>query len=167
MLKQLIKIIWKKKRSGRLLMLQFFGSYIICFLLLLLVFYYLNNKKVPLGFNYKNVWFLNASSPEKDNMLEMPDLLNGITNALNADNNIKNTTVVKGNVPFMLRFWKRNIKYKGKVCENTSVFFSDDNFADVMRLKIVEGRWFNQSDNASNLRPVVINKRLKNELFGK
>jgi putative ABC transport system permease protein len=37
---------------------------------------------------------------------------------------------------------------------------------DVLDLKIVQGRWFSPSDSAVNYWPVVINERLRDDLFG-
>ena len=36
----------------------------------------------------------------------------------------------------------------------------------IFNIKIIEGRWFNEDDNASKNRPVVINEKLKNFIFG-
>jgi putative ABC transport system permease protein len=42
-----------------------------------------------------------------------------------------------------------------------------DGFREVMSLQLVQGRWFEQSDNAMNWQPVIINQRLSRELFGR
>jgi hypothetical protein len=41
----------------------------------------------------------------------------------------------------------------GTLCSTTT-----DDFKDVMALKVVEGRWFDASDDAVNFDPVVINQ---------
>jgi len=41
-----------------------------------------------------------------------------------------------------------------------------DKLHEVLNIEIVEGRWFNKSDNTSNQTPVVINKHTKEDFFG-
>ena len=41
-----------------------------------------------------------------------------------------------------------------------------DAFQEVMKLRILDGRWFSADDDGANYRPVVVNQRLARELFG-
>lgn len=59
-----------------------------------------------------------------------------------------------------------NIEYK-KVIESADRYSVDDNYPKVMKLEILDGRWFSKSDDAAKYRPLVINQTLKEKLFGK
>ena len=144
--------------------MQFFGSFFICFLLMVNFIDLFNKKKQPIGFNYDNAWMLNVSSPD----MEIKDLLKiyaDIKNSVESFEIINSTTLVEDNIPFMLRSWTKDIKYNDKVSEKASVFFVDDDYAGVLGLNIIQGRWFRRSDDASKDRQVVINQKLKKELF--
>jgi putative ABC transport system permease protein len=41
-----------------------------------------------------------------------------------------------------------------------------DDFAQVFRLEIVRGRWFSREDDAAQIRPIVLNQRFAETLFG-
>ncbi|MGB1217659.1 MAG: ABC transporter permease, partial [Saprospiraceae bacterium] len=47
----------------------------------------------------------------------------------------------------------------------THYFNVDENFDEALDIKISEGRWFTDDDNTSKVLPVVINQKLKDELF--
>ncbi|MBA7555827.1 Macrolide export ATP-binding/permease protein MacB [subsurface metagenome] len=44
---------------------------------------------------------------------------------------------------------------------------ASDEIADLLNLKLLEGRWFSVEDNASKNRPVVLTQNLKERIFGK
>jgi putative ABC transport system permease protein len=48
----------------------------------------------------------------------------------------------------------------------TDNYYTEETYKDVLNMHILEGRWFNESDVASRATPVVITKKLKNDLFG-
>jgi putative ABC transport system permease protein len=67
--------------------------------------------------------------------------------------------------PFQIGASSTDVRFKGRSA-NVRYNHVTDDFKDVMRLKVVEGRWFDESDDAVNFDPVVINQQLSRELFG-
>jgi putative ABC transport system permease protein len=67
--------------------------------------------------------------------------------------------------PYSTNTWVSNSVLNGRKFEYHSNFASDD-FADVMGLKLTAGRWFSREDDgATAWQPVVINEKLRRELF--
>jgi putative ABC transport system permease protein len=55
-------------------------------------------------------------------------------------------------------------KYKDRFAYSYYNAVTDD-FRDVMKIELVEGRWFEPADDALAYEPIVINRRLRDELF--
>jgi len=57
-----------------------------------------------------------------------------------------------------------DVEYKGRRLESYNDQVTDD-FAKVMRIQVTQGRWFEAADDALPYTPVLVNERLKRELF--
>ena len=47
----------------------------------------------------------------------------------------------------------------------THIYDVDDNYASVLGLKMIEGRWFNKTDDAMAETPIIINMSVKEKFF--
>jgi putative ABC transport system permease protein len=45
------------------------------------------------------------------------------------------------------------------------MYITEDNYAKVLGMKVLEGRWFSKEDDVANEKPVVINELLRKQLF--
>lgn len=168
MLKHMFKLVWNKKKSNALLILEIFISFLVLFAVVSFGTYYLTNYQQPLGFSYKNVIVVNTDNRKSgndqwsDDQIEMMRQLgNGIAE-----------------FPQVVSYSSgRNIPYiQGDYMSNTSInnrtvnFSFDevtDGFDEVMNIPIHEGRWFNASDDADTVhRAVVITENLSRAVFG-
>ena len=64
-------------------------------------------------------------------------------------------------------YWSTVSLEEGDHKTATRQFAADDYFAEVMKLPVRKGRWFNENDNAAQHDPAVINEELGTELYGK
>jgi putative ABC transport system permease protein len=55
----------------------------------------------------------------------------------------------------------------GKKKALTNMYNAEEGYKNVLHFEMVEGRWFAKADAASTFTPVVINEKLKEELFGR
>ena len=161
-IRHLFRLMWNRRKMNLLMIIEIFISYLVLFLLcqslVKFAFYY----SEPLGFNYKDVWNLeiNTNNLEgaaarekiellKQEILSYPEVIN-ISEAYS----LPYTSV---DVQTMLDLNGITIK--------TNLMLGDDNYADVLEIEMIEGRWFNESDNALDREPIIINSKLKEELF--
>ena len=167
MIRANIKQIWKNKRKSRMLLFQFFLSFLLLFILISLIGKFIYNKQIPPGFNYAQVWS-GIIKPEK----EMKDSLltehkKEIYHLIKNYSEVIEITETSHNQPFLSNVTYSNyLKYNNQVYSRIFPFGVDDNFDNVLKLKILEGRWFIENDNSSIYRPLLINRTLW-ELLGK
>ncbi len=166
MIKSMFKLIWKRKRRSALMIVEMFISFLLLFALFAMVFTNVRSYLEPTGFDYQNVWVMRMDiwgkglSDEqneliidqlKRNISTMPDVLS-----------FSNTT---SNFPYVQSTYSTTMHYND-LRISTNRVRSDDNFAKVFDLKLIRGRWYNKTDEGNKEIPIVINKKLKEALFG-
>lgn len=167
MLAHLFKLIWNKKKQNALLIIEMFVSFIVMFAVFTLIVFCYHNYMQPMGFDYKDVWVANYTPPEKiqrnDSVAMFKDALKKEIMAMGP---VKNVTFTSMNVPFAMSTNNTMVGYGKLLHEQANVYQTEDGYKDVLNVKLLDGRWFNNSDVSSKLAPVVINKKLKDRLFG-
>ncbi len=164
MIKHLFKIIWNRKRTNFTTSLGIFISFIVLFIVSSFIVYTVRNYITPLGFDYKNVWYLTMDW--KDNSQEeIKELLIQIENSLKGFAEIEDFAYSNSLIFIPSAMSMTHYEYDGKEY-HLSIRNGSDDFDDVLELNVIEGRWFDESDNASNKHPLVLNQRAKKEIFG-
>jgi len=165
MLRHLFKLIWNKKKQNFLLIAEMLVSFIVIFAVFTLLVYFYRNYKQPMGFEYENVWAVKFDKP--DNIKSNDSLklyFETVSNLLHSMPQIKYVSFTSGNYPFSPSTNNNSVNYnKNNTVSNFYVV--QDDYANALNLKMIEGRWFNKTDEAYKDKPAVINETLKETLF--
>jgi putative ABC transport system permease protein len=70
------------------------------------------------------------------------------------------------NLPFYQNTNTTHVYYNGKGPGGVDNYMISDSYAAVLRMQVLEGRWFTREDAVAKNQPVVINRTLKEQLFG-
>ncbi len=166
MIKQMFKLVWNRKRTNLLIVAEVFFSFLVLFAVVSLGVYNVRNFRQPLGFHYDNVLLVSV-----DSIFQM-----SISGKLRSNDDIPRMLAALREMPqieaaaglgfpvFEIGSSTSDWEHKGRkvtACSNEAT----DAFDKVVKLEIVEGRWFNSSDDGAVIRPIVINRRLRNEIF--
>ena len=168
MFKHLFKMIWNKKKQNSLLIVEILLSFLVIFGVFTFALNAYNNYAMPMGFNYDRVWAISYNHTLETNN---PDSTTLVYETLLRD--IKSMPLVvdagyaSSNIPFANNQMSTGITNKGMFITNVNNFFMDENYPDVMQVKMLAGRWYNKADRAASAKIIVINKKLKEKLFGK
>jgi len=165
MIRHLFKLIWNKKKQNFLLITEILVSFIVIFAVFTLLVYFYRNYKKPMGFDYENAWAVRFSQP--DNIKSKDSLrlyYETIGNLLHSIPQIKNASFTSGNYPFSPSTSNNNVSYN-KSSTVSNFYVVQDDYANTLNLKMIEGRWFNKTDEINKDKPVVINETLKEKLF--
>ncbi|HVF91747.1 MAG TPA: ABC transporter permease [Blastocatellia bacterium] len=179
MIKHLFKIVWNRKRTNFLIIVEIFFSFLVLFSVTVFAVYYTDNYRQPLGFSYDNVWNI---SVERDRGRDRPQIsdteeakaplapegpdpiISQLFSALRDINEIESTAGAN-TAPY-----SHSTSSSGYELNGALVIYQvnrvTDSFKDLMGLTLVEGRWFGKEDAGANFNPVVINQRLSREIFG-
>lgn len=168
MFKHLLKMIWNKKKQNSLLILEILLSFMVIFAVFSFAFNAYNNYAKPMGFNYSHVWAISYNHTLET---KNPDSVTLVYQTLLR--NIKSLPLVidagysSNNIPFSDNHMSTGITSNGLHVEGVNNFFMDEDYLNVMGVKMLSGRWYNKTDAASKSKNIVINKSLKVKLFGK
>ncbi len=167
MIKHLFKLVWNRKRSNLLIMLEIFFSFIVMFAVITLSAYYADNYNQPLGFSYENVWNISIDMRVETDDIWSPEMVKTTEQLYLALQDFPEIEASAGahSAPYGLGNRTSVNVYKGKTVEMEVNEVTDD-FLKVLDLQLVAGRWFDQSDDALNWKPVIINQKLAREVFG-
>jgi putative ABC transport system permease protein len=168
MFKHLFKMIWNKKKQNSLLIVEILFSFLVIFAVFSFALNAYNNYARPMGFNYDKVWAISY-----DHTLEStnPDSVTLVYQTMLRD--IKSMPLVidagyaSSNIPFANNHMSTGMTSNGLHLNGINNFFMDENYVNVMGVKMLSGRWYNKADEASKASIIVINKSLKEKLFGK
>lgn len=181
MIRHLLKLVWHRKRANALVMIEIFFSFLVVFAVVTMAVSMIRRWNAPLGYEWRNVWVVKvenslaknisgthtqASEPSKidPQLLANAQLIDRLTRELRGIPQI--AAVASDSMPaYGNAEWTSVLGEKNNRTDVTADFASDD-FARVMNLKVLRGRWFRPEDDAADYLAVVVDSDAAKGLFG-
>lgn len=166
MIRHLLKLVWHRKRSTGLLMLEIAISFLVVFAVALFGLTLGRNWRQPLGYAWQDVWTVEVNMHVTTDD-EWTAEQSTRTKALLAEaRGLQRVQAAAGAfvVPYEFSSTNSNVSYKRRSPMTYADEVSDD-FAATMGLHLVAGRFFGREDDGAAMEPVVINRRLARALF--
>lgn len=166
MMQHLFTLVWNRKRSTLLVMLELF----FCFLVLCALFtfgsYLAGQYRHPLGFSYDRVWLLSIEYPPVAQPMDSArmQVFQRLLRTLQASGNVEAAAGISVS-PFSSSSWNSGFEVNGRtMMAETNV--STESLRDVLNIRLAAGRWFRPGDEALDWAPVVINRHLATDIYG-
>ncbi len=166
MIRHLFKLIWNRKKNTILLITEVFLSFLILFGILSVFYYNYAFYTEPLGFDYNNLWHvrLNWNSEPEESAREK---LKQLDLSLQGIDEIENFSFCTHySYPYTPGGFGGSITNEAGNKFRVNYLTGEPRLAETLKLSVVEGRWFDQSDETSNSNPTVINRLFEKEYFG-
>jgi putative ABC transport system permease protein len=169
MLKHLFKLIWNKKKQNSLLIIEILISFLAIFAVFTFGVNSYRNYIKPMGIDYKNVWAINYNNSQTThNGDSLAMFYQGLLKTIKSQPLVEDASISGGNVPFSDTHNSNNLTHNGVKVERINQFSVDENYLNTLGAKMISGRWYDKNDhNTKFSRVVVINKILKEKIFGK
>ena len=171
MTRHLLKLVWNRKRANALMILEICVSFLVVFVVATLGLFFLDNYRLPLGFEWKNVWNvrigMGQSGAEANRDSDAAAQRATLARLLQEVRSLGPVASAAGTyvVPFDQGGWSGRYKVKGKSL-NTDIDRVTVGFDKTMGLDVVAGRWFEEADAGGAWEPVVIDRDLARAVFG-
>jgi putative ABC transport system permease protein len=167
MMRHLVRLVWNRKRANALIMLEIFFTFLVLFAVGTLGIYLLDNWRHPLGFDWHNVWAVQMETPQQSDDTFTPEQVQTADRLAREVASLAQVEQVAGVMTAPLS----QGQYSWGITANGRQIFMDVNevtqgFADVLKIQVVKGRWFEPGDAARSWRPVVIDEDLAREIWG-
>jgi len=167
MIRHLLKLVWNMKRANALVILEIFVSFLVLFAVTTGLLYFANLYGHPLGFAWKGVWNVSIDMKVRGDDEWNDEMVTRFESILRELSRMPEVESAAGLMmpPYSFGEMRWGIEMNGK-----TVWSGFDEATDgldrVLRMKLVEGRWFSAEDDAATYRPIVINERAAREMFG-
>ena len=167
MIRHLLKLVWNRKRSTALLILEITCAFLVLFAVATSVVFFLDGYTEPIGFEYEDVWTI-AIDLKAGMDGKLTDEQTGRLQRLLRE--AQSTDGVEAAAFGVIPPYTSGGMSDGRNMGGRKVYLHfgevSDEFADVMNLQIVSGRWFEPADAALDWKPVVIDQDAAEAIFG-
>ena len=169
MIHHMLKIVWNRKGSNSLLILEIFVSFLVVFAVAAALIFSWSNYHRPLGYDWQDVWHIHYRSADI-HRLDAAKIaaLNSRVQLLLREIEALDPVLraAAGHYPPYTsgsRTWGWDTSDGREI--STEVIYASPQFADVLGIEPIAGRWFEPADEAHHWQPVVINRRFAREHF--
>lgn len=162
MLRHLFKLIWNKKGTHSLLIIEVWAAFMVLFGVLTLIVFNLRNYLQPVGFQYEQVWNLELSSNQ--DTTELAPKLQRAIQRVRSYSEVVAASRMSSNTPFSANQIGNSVTYN-KVSVGGDFYYTDTELAKVLDLPLKKGRWYAESDLVGKFIPIVINQAMEDKLF--
>jgi len=164
MIRQLFKLMWNSKRNHTLLIIEIFISFMVLFAVCTTLVHQYKQYKRPMGFEYEKVWTIHfkALNAADSSLMKKKDQL---LNRIRSFPEVETAGISGGGMIFTGGSYKDDVHFKDNTTGSYHLVLGNQD-AEIMNVPILQGRWFNQSDEVGDNVSVVINQHLKDQLFG-
>ena len=165
MIRHLLRLTWNRKRSTALLLLELFVTFLVVALVSTTALYQATNWRRPLGFEPAGVMVARIDYQRSSDDFFEPAETEGFARLLQEVRALPEVEAAAGChvVPFDLSSMESEFEHDGERIASSLNEVTDD-FARVMGLEIVAGRWFSPEDDGAA--PVVLDRDLATRVFG-
>ncbi len=163
MFKHVFKLIWNRKGSNALIIVELLLAFLVVFGVAGTGAYYLYLYQQPLGFDYEDTWSVRIATGEEWTEQD-GELMQQVLPSIRALPEVEWAHIIS--IPlFQNSRWSSPVTNKDKEVDTYMNYVSPGAPQD-MGMELLEGRWFGPEDEGSEEQLVLINQRLKQELFG-
>ena len=164
MIKHILKLIWNKKKSNSLILLEMFLSFLVLFAVLSYVFYNINIFKKPLGFETKDRWMIYLDNMSSMDSTEVATLKNTLYRELKGLDRVESVSFGDYVAPISYTMSRTGDDAQGFEISSL-IAKTDSEFAATYDMKIEEGRWFNEEDLNATYPAIVVNRKFMTKYF--
>ncbi|HEY3569689.1 MAG TPA: ABC transporter permease [Thermoanaerobaculia bacterium] len=168
MTRHLLKLVWNRKRSNALMILEICVSFLVVFVVVTMGLFLLDNYRIPLGFEWKHVWNVRIGMGRNEASAgDAAAQQATLTRLFQEVRSLEPVEAAAGSfvVPFEQGGWEGTYKVQGRNVE-MGVDRATVDFDKVLGLRLVSGRWFEEPDAAQSWEPVVIDQDLARTVYG-
>ena len=164
MIQHILKLIWNKKKSNALMILEIFLSFMVLFFALAYVFFNTERVNQPLGFETENRWIIYLDAIASKDSIEIITTIENLKRNLENMEEVEGVTFLDVIAPFQNNQWYDGNDDNG-FSMNVAIVPADKTFDEVMNVNLLEGRWFNESDLTATYKPLIVNKNFMDEYY--
>lgn len=167
MIRHLLKLVWNRKRASALIIAEIFVSFLVIFAVLTGTVTVVSGWNRPIGFQWRDVWDVRMTFDIDATEMASENLHATVMRML--DETRAMPEVAAAGLSFAPPYSGSTSNGIRTINGREVSFLIDDvsdGYADTLRMKVVRGRWFDASDDASQHWPIVLDVNAAREIYG-
>lgn len=163
MFRHMLKLIWKRKSRNVMLTLEILIAFLVVFAIAGFAMRNFQLYNMPVGLQSENVWSVRFMADHDEKM--DPAVLDNLKRTLKALPEVESASLAAF-APFTRATWSTNVELADSSRRaDVNLLVVGDEFFGIVQPHLVEGRWFDASDDGKDAIPVIINRQLAQNLF--
>lgn len=164
MLRHILKLIWNKKASNAMLLLEMFLAFFVLFGGFTAIIYNLRNVSLPLGFETKDIWEINLERQENPDSAATAELNTRLIAALRDLPAVQEASFCGTFRPYGRSCWTNSNDEAGF---NIRVDMAQAGgaLAKTLGMKLNSGRWFRDDEPSPAIEEIVVNQDFVDKYF--
>ncbi|MCF7918997.1 MAG: ABC transporter permease [Candidatus Cloacimonetes bacterium] len=164
MFNHLMKFIWNRRKRNLMTSLGIIISFLVLFLVLTIIVKSAGNYFKTQGFNTDKIWFITFDWKDAEQS-EIQETFLQINNLVAGDAEIENYSYARTYIYSPWVMSATNLEYNEKEL-SCHIAWGDRETADVLKIPVIEGRWFDESDLPdTEEESIVVSQKLIDEFF--
>ena len=167
MIRHLLKLVWNRKRANALIVAEIFISFMVVFAVLTGAIMFGASWNNPIGFNWRDVWDVSMDFDIDGRNVAQPELHAAVMRMLTEARSFPEvqSAAISNTPPYAFSTSSGTRTIDGR---EFSMIMDDvtDDFAEVMQMKVIAGRFFNADDDAASFQPIVVDRNAAMAIFG-
>lgn len=167
MMRHIFKMVWNRKRSNALLVVEIFFAFLVLFVVVALGIYSLDAARRPIGFEVAPLWRIaiqrSAGGPTTSDASTMQTLVRVMDGVRRAEG-------VEGVAAAAISPYTGSSMTSSYESGATRFFYQrnevTDDFVRVMGMRMVAGRPFSKEDDGAEAQPMLISRTMARMMFG-
>jgi len=165
MLRHLLKLTWKRKTRNLLLSVEILLAFVVVFAIAACGVRYWQLYRMPLGFQYQDVWSVQLQMPDDGNVSLADGQPQRFLQVLQAMPQVEKAAFATFS-PFMNATWTTTFNLPGSKKEISGAQLEvSDQYWNTLGMQLAQGRWPSEQDEGANALPVVITQSMADLLF--
>jgi len=164
MITHIFKLIWNKKGSNALMILEIFLSFLVLFFVFSYALENIKKLKIHRGFETESRWMVMLDVDASNDSLMARKIKENLLLELNELSRVETAAMSGWCIPYGGSTSTTTDDEMGFSLKTRMSEFPEG-FADAIGLKINSGRWFEDSDRTSAYEPIVVNQSMIDEYF--
>lgn len=162
MLRHFFTLIWNKRKTHALLIVEIWASFLVLFGVLTFLLSNLRNYREPIGFSYEQVWSMELTNNQ--DTTDVPAKVESILRRIRGYPEVESASRMSSNTPFTMNNMNNSVSYQN--ASTLAEFYrTDESLYRTLDITMQKGRWFGPQDRSARYTPLVINQKLQEKLF--
>lgn len=168
MIRHLFRLVWNRRKRNGLIMVEILVSFLLLCAIFTMGSSFLLNWNEPLGFDYHDVWTISIGAgpyhdKSEEQKLAIRQTLSRVENALRDVPDVE-AAAMQTNVPYTNSRWRTTVDIDGEQVA-IGLFMGTRDAPDVLRLGLVDGRLFDETDANPDENHVILTEDYARMLF--